>query len=94
MTGFSLGQAALQALVGASVGGLAGAAYFAALWRNVTLFESGATPRALALLVARFFGLALVLVGLAKFGALALLAGAAGLLVARQIVMRRYGKVE
>jgi F1F0 ATPase subunit 2 len=94
MTDLSLPQAALHALIGGSVGALAGAAYFTALWRNIALFERGPTPGALALLVGRFALLALVLLCLAKLGALALLAGAGGLLAARRFVLKRFGKIE
>lgn len=89
----AFGSLALQALVGAGVGLAAGFAYFRALWWNVGLFERGATPKALALLLARFAALAGVFIGLAKYGALALLAGAGGLLVARKILVRRLGKL-
>lgn len=82
---------ALQALFGAAVGGLSGLCYFVALRWNARLFEAGATPRALALLLVRFALLAVVLVLLAKWGALALLAGLGGLLLARRAVLRRLG---
>ncbi len=94
MTEFSLPAAALQIGAGALAGGLAGALYFTALWWNVSLFEHGATPRALALLLLRFALLALVLIALAKLGALALLSGAAALLLARRLVIRRFGRLE
>ena len=89
-----LGSAALQAIVGIAVGGVAGLAYFGALWWNVGLFERGATPRALFVLLSRFAALVLVFVGLVKFGAFALLAGAGGLLVARLLLIRRLGRLE
>lgn len=94
MTEFSLDHAALQIAVGAVAGWLTGAAYFSALWWNVGLFENGATPRALALLIVRFAFLAAVFIALAKLSAFALLAGAAGLLFARRLMMRKYGELE
>jgi len=86
------GPLALQALVGLVAGAAAGFVYFRALWWNVALFERGATPGALALLAARFFALAAVLTALALCGALALLAGAGGLLAARRAALRKFGK--
>jgi F1F0 ATPase subunit 2 len=85
------GSLALQALLGAGVGVLSGLGYFVALRWNATLFEAGATPRALAVLLVRFALLAGVFVLLAKWGALALLAGLGGLLFARRAVLRRLG---
>ncbi len=82
----------LQAILGAAVGALAGLGYFVALRWNVTLFEQGATPRALLLLLIRFAALAAVFVLLAKCGPFALLAGLAGLLIARRAVLRRLGR--
>lgn len=83
----------LHILAGAAVGGLAGYAYFSALWWNVGMFERGAAPKAIFVLVLRFALLAAVFIALAKLGALALLAGAGGLLAARRIVIRRVGKL-
>jgi F1F0 ATPase subunit 2 len=84
--------ATLQIVAGAVIGALTGLAYFSALWWNVGLFEQGATPKAFALLLARFAVLAAVFIGLAKTGAFALLAGAGGLLLARKFLIRRLGK--
>ncbi|MBG0812547.1 hypothetical protein IY145_24800 [Methylosinus sp. H3A] len=80
-----------QLALGAGAGLAAGFAYFIALRWNVDLFERGATPKALLLLMARFGALALALTALAKIGAIALLSGALGLLVARRAVLRRLG---
>lgn len=81
----------IQLALGAAVGVAAGFVHFTALRWNVSLFERGATPKAILLLLTRFAILAAALVGLAKLGALPLLAGAAGLLAARQVVLRRSG---
>ncbi len=85
---------ALQVALGAAVGGGAGYAYFAALRWNVDLFERGATPKAILLLVARFGLLAALFVALAKLGAPALLSAAIGLLAARRLALRRLGGLE
>ncbi len=82
---------ALQICVGAAVGAVAGYAYFAALWRNVTLIETGATLWAMLLFSARILLLALTLYALVRIGALALLAGAVGLLAARRLTLKRFG---
>ena len=82
---------ALQVALGAAVGAAAGFAYFTALRWNVDLFERGATPKALLVLVTRFALLAALFVGLAKLGAPALLSAALGLLAARRVTLRRLG---
>ncbi|BDV38066.1 ATP synthase subunit I [Methylocystis bryophila] len=85
---------ALQIALGATAGAAAGFAYFTALRWNVDLFERGATPKALLLLVARFGLLAALFVALAKLGAAPLLSAALGLLAARRITLRRFGGLE
>ncbi len=87
----SLSSLALQLGVGSLVGAIAGYGYFTALWWNVLLIDRGATGTALLLLAARVAALTLTLFVLVRFGALALLGGAAGLLVARRVLMRRLG---
>jgi hypothetical protein len=86
-----LSSLALQLCAGGVFGGIAGYGYFTALWWNVLLIDRGATGRALLLLAARFVALTLTLFVLARLGALALLAGAAGLLAARRVLVRRLG---
>jgi F1F0 ATPase subunit 2 len=83
-----------QIAVGAAAGAAAGFAYFTALRWNVDLFERGATPIAILLLVTRFALLTALLVALAKLGAPALLSAALGLLAARRITLRRLGGFE
>jgi F1F0 ATPase subunit 2 len=87
----SLPAMALQILVGASIGAVAGYCYFTALWWNVGLIDRGAMAGALLLFAARFALLAGVFILLAKFAALSLLAGAGGLLAARRLLVRRHG---
>ncbi len=82
---------ALQVALGAAVGAAAGFAYFTALRWNVDLFERGATPGAILLLLTRFALLSVLFVALAKLGAPALLAAALGLLAARRVTLRRFG---
>jgi hypothetical protein len=91
VTTVPLSSLALQLCAGGLVGAIAGYGYFTALWWNVLLIDRGATGRALLLLAARFVALTLTLFVLVRFGALALLAGAAGLLAARRLLVRRLG---
>ncbi len=86
-----LSSFALQLCAGGLVGAIAGYGYFTALWWNVLLIDRGATGSALLLLAMRVALLTLTLFLLVRFGALTLLAGAAGLLVARRILVRRLG---
>ncbi|MBU6528336.1 hypothetical protein JMJ47_003045 [Methylocystis sp. MJC1] len=81
----------LQLCIGAVVGAAVGYGYFSALWWNVLLMDRGATAGALFLFAARLGLLALTLFGLVQIGALALLAGAAGLLAARRLLIKRIG---
>ena len=87
----ALPSLALQVALGAAAGGAAGFAYFMALRWNVALFERGASPMAILLLVTRFALLAALFVALAKIGPPALLSAALGLLAARRATLRRFG---
>ncbi len=70
-----------------------GLLHFASLRRVTGLYLDGGPPwRALALQLGRLALLAAGLVGLALLGALPLLAGTLGLLLARQLVLRRVRK--
>ncbi|SDH70107.1 ATP synthase subunit I [Alloyangia pacifica] len=70
-----------------------GLLHFASLRRVTGLYIDGGPPwRALALQLGRLALLAGVLVGLALLGALPLLAGTLGLLLARQLVLRQVRK--
>lgn len=82
------------AAVGLGVGLAAGCAYFAALWWNTRLYLAGGrVALAVALQAGRFALLLIAMVVLAALGALPLLMGAVGLLVARTFIVRRLGKV-
>jgi len=79
--------------LGLAVGLAAGAAYFASLWWNTQLYLAGGRVLlALALQILRLAVLLMALAGLAVFGALALLMGAVGVLLARALVLRRVGR--
>jgi hypothetical protein len=73
----------------AAAGFMLGLASFASLKTNATLYLSGGLWRPVALHLARLAALGAVLTLFATQGAGALLAGAAGLLVARHLVVRR-----
>jgi F1F0 ATPase subunit 2 len=79
--------------MGLAVGTLAGAWHFMSLRWNWPLFAQGRAAAALALQLARFTLTGALLLMLAHAGPLALLAGMAGILLARAIAVRsREGK--
>lgn len=80
-----------QLSMGLALGTLAGAWHFMSLRWNWPLFAEGRAAAALALQLARFALTGALLFLLAHVGALALLAGMAGFLLARAIAMRRHG---
>lgn len=80
-----------QLAMGLALGTLAGAWHFMSLRWNWPLFAEGRAVAALALQLARFALTGALLLMLAHVGALALLAGMAGILLVRAIVMRRHG---
>jgi F1F0 ATPase subunit 2 len=77
--------------MGLTLGTLSGAWHFMSLRWNWPLFAEGRAAAALALQLARFALTGALLFLLAHVGALALLAGMAGFLLARAIAMRRHG---
>jgi len=79
-----------QILLGLIVGLVAGLIHFTTLHRNVELLAFGSPAKALAMQGARIGLLLVILFVLAKLGAWTLLCGAAGLLVARTVMLRRY----
>lgn len=81
---------AAQIPVGLIAGFVAGLIHFTTLHRNVELLAFGSPGKALAMQCARLGLLLVILFVLAKLGAWTLLCGAAGLLVARWITLRRY----
>jgi hypothetical protein len=78
---------------GMTVGAIAGYCYFLTLWRNVAELQRCSAARALLMFALRFAALAITLLLLAKLGALPLLSGAAGILIGRQLLTRRLGKL-
>lgn len=87
----TLPSLAAQFAIGLAAGMLAGAWHFVSLNWNWPLFANGKTAAALALQIARIALTCACLVILARVGALALLAGMVGVLLARRIALRRYG---
>ncbi|ACD19911.1 hypothetical protein Bphyt_5557 [Paraburkholderia phytofirmans PsJN] len=79
---------AAQFAMGLSVGMLAGAWQFLSLRWNWPLFAQGRAAAALVLQLARFALTGALLLMLAHAGALALLAGMAGILLMRTIAIR------
>jgi F1F0 ATPase subunit 2 len=75
-------------VAGLAVGLLAGAAHFASLRRNASLFIEGRAVGALLLQLSRFALTAAVFVLLAKAAALALLGGMGGFMWTRSIALR------
>lgn len=73
---------------GIVVGGSAGTAYFATLLANARSYALHAIGLAIGLQAVRFGMLGLVLYGLARLGPAALLAGLAGIVLARHVVVR------
>ena len=82
---------AAQFAIGLAAGMLAGAWHFVSLSWNWPLFANGKTATALALQIARITLTCAFLLMLVRIGALALLAGMAGVLLARRFALRCYG---
>jgi len=81
----------VQAVLALLAGLVLGYVHFGALRRLSADYLSGRARRALGLQLARLGVMAAALFGLAKWGALPLLAGALGILLARAVVLRRAG---
>ena len=78
-------------LLGLAAGVLLGFVHFGSLWWNTKLFTEGSgMVRVLIVQAGRFAVLATAFFILAAFGAPSLLAGMAGLLASRQIILRRF----
>jgi len=78
-------------VIGLIVGLLVGAFHFASLWWNTRLFTTGEAGKAIALQLGRIAVAVAVLTLLARLGLAALLCGALGLLVARPLLLWRFG---
>lgn len=83
---------AVGALFGFGVGVLLGLLHIGSLWWITQLYLKGGALRALAVQLLRFAVLLAVFAGLSKLGALPLLSGAIGLLLARSVLVRRLGR--
>jgi F1F0 ATPase subunit 2 len=79
----------MTASICAVVGIALGAAYVATLARSVALFVAGRTGAAVALQAARLAVVALVMVLMARRGAMPLVAGSCGFVAARTWRLRR-----
>lgn len=78
-----------QVIAGLVIGTMVGLIFFGALWWNVHLLVHGNAVKAVVLHLVRFAALIAVFYLAARFGPLALLATALGLLIGRSIVLRR-----
>lgn len=81
----------LQIVVGGVAGSVAGAAYFAALSANARCYASHAIGVAIVMQAARFALLGVLLYGLARLGAPALLSALAAVVIVRNLALRRWG---
>jgi len=89
MTGSTLTSTLVLALIAALAGLAFGLVYFQALRRTVDLFAGGCGWLGpVGLTLARIAGAAVFLTFLARFGAIPLLAGFLGFLLARMIALR------
>jgi F1F0 ATPase subunit 2 len=82
---------ARDAAIGVTAGLLAGLMHFSSLRWNTRLLLTQRAGKALVVQLARLAMAAGVLAGLAWFGAVALLAGTLGFLIARQLMLHRFG---
>jgi F1F0 ATPase subunit 2 len=82
---------ARDAAIGLTAGLLAGLVHFSSLWWNTRLLITEGAGKALAMQLARLTVATGALAMLAWIGAVALLAGAVGFLVARQLLLQRFG---
>jgi F1F0 ATPase subunit 2 len=80
-----------QVLIGLVAGLVVGAFHFTSLWWNTRFFTTGAAGKAIALQLGRIAVAVAVLTLLARLGLAALLCGALGFLVARPLLVWRFG---
>ncbi|WP_210248570.1 ATP synthase subunit I [Rhizobium sp. RU35A] len=86
---FATAAAPLAALIGFAAGLALGLLHFLTLKRNTEFFAQGRFGRAFLLQLVRFGLLIVVMVVMAKIGAVALLAGLSGLLLSRALILKR-----
>jgi len=92
MTTDSILRVALQAAIGFIAGFVVGVPYFASLWWSTKLFVTGSAGRAVALQLGRVGIVLAALTLLARLSFIALLCGVLGLLVARSVLLSRFGE--
>jgi F1F0 ATPase subunit 2 len=92
MTAPTLGIAA-QVAIGFLAGFILGVLHFASLWWNTRLFATGSAGKAFVLQLARIAVAVSVLVLLARFSLVALLSGAVAFLLARPLLLWRFGEL-
>lgn len=85
------GGLTVQVVIGLVAGFLAGVLHFTSLWWNARLFTTGSAGKAIAVQLGRIAVAVAVLILLARLGFAALLCGALGFLVARPLLMWRFG---
>jgi len=82
-----------QIVIGLTAGLVVGAFHFSSLWWNTQFFTTGAAGKAIALQLARIAVAVVVLTLPARLlGLAALLCGALGFLVARPLLLWRFGR--
>jgi F1F0 ATPase subunit 2 len=91
ITGHAVAMA--TALAGLLAGALLGIAHFGSLWWNVRIYARGGALAAFALQILRMALIAAGLWGVARLGSFALIASAPGVLLARGVMLRRFGRV-
>jgi len=80
-----------QIIIGLIVGLLVGTFHFTSLWWNTRFFATGAAGKAIALQLGRIAVAVAVLTLLARLGLAALLSGGLAFLVARPLLVWRFG---
>jgi F1F0 ATPase subunit 2 len=80
-----------QIVIGLIAGLLIGGFHFTSLWWNTRFFAIGAAGKAIALQLGRIAVAVAVLTLLARLGLAALMCGALGFLVARPLLLWRFG---
>jgi F1F0 ATPase subunit 2 len=80
-----------QIVIGLIAGLLIGGFHFTSLWWNTRIFAIGAAGKAIALQLGRIAVAVAVLMLLARLGLAALMCGALGFLVARPLLLWRFG---
>ena len=80
-----------QIVIGLIAGLLIGGFHFTSLWWNTRFFATGAAGKAIALQLGRIAVAVAVLTLLTRLGLAALMCGALGFLVARPLLLWRFG---